>query len=112
MKVPFLDLKLQHSPLRAVVLAARTMRDLRRAKEECCRLGYAEDRVLLVQADVTQEQQIKKLVQDTMKAYGRIDGIFVNAAGTGPTAPVVRVPPGSNPKLIALRRAAGETRLQ
>jgi len=47
-------------------------------------------RVLNVQADVSQEEQVRKLVDETMQAYGRID-ILVNNAGIATAATVEKM---------------------
>ena len=48
-------------------------------------------KVLVVEADVTQEEQVKRLVDETMREYGRID-ILVNNAGIATTATVDKMP--------------------
>lgn len=48
-------------------------------------------KVLVVEADVTQEEQVKHLVDETLKEYGRID-ILVNNAGIATTATVDKMP--------------------
>jgi len=48
-------------------------------------------KVLVIEADVTQEEQVKQLVDETMKEYGRID-ILVNNAGIATAATVDKMP--------------------
>lgn len=48
-------------------------------------------KVLVVEADVTQEEQVKRLIDETMKEYGRID-ILVNNAGIATAATVDKMP--------------------
>jgi 3-oxoacyl-[acyl-carrier protein] reductase len=48
-------------------------------------------KVLVVEADVTQEEPVKRLVDETMREYGRID-ILVNNAGIATTATVDKMP--------------------
>jgi 3-oxoacyl-[acyl-carrier protein] reductase len=48
-------------------------------------------KVLVVEADVTQEEQVKHLVDETLKEYGRID-ILVNNAGIATAATVDKMP--------------------
>lgn len=49
----------------------------------------AGERVLFVAADVSKESDVKKIMQRTLKTYGRIDGLVNNAALANPeTAPI------------------------
>ena len=48
-------------------------------------------KVLMIEADVTQEEQVKHLVDETMKEYRRID-ILVNNAGIATAATVDKMP--------------------
>src|SRR5262249_48199288 len=48
-------------------------------------------KVLVVEADVTQEERVKRLIDETMKEYGRID-ILVNNAGIATAATVDKMP--------------------
>ena len=48
-------------------------------------------KVLAVEADVTQEEQVKRLVDETMREYGRVD-ILVNNAGIATAATVEKMP--------------------
>jgi 3-oxoacyl-[acyl-carrier protein] reductase len=54
-------------------------------------IAALDRKVLVVEADVTQEEQVKKLVDETMKEYGRID-ILVNNAGIATAATVDKMP--------------------
>ncbi len=48
-------------------------------------------KVLVIEADVTQEEQVKRLVDETMREYSRID-ILVNNAGIATAATVDKMP--------------------
>ena len=49
----------------------------------------AGDRALFVLADVSKEQDVKTIMQKTLKAFGRIDGLINNAALANPvTGPI------------------------
>ena len=57
-------------------------------------------KVLVVEADVTQEDQVKRLVGETMKEYGRID-ILVNNAGIATAATVDKMPAAMWDQMLA-----------
>lgn len=67
--------KLLHQKGATVVLAARSLDKLQKLAKEL-------PGSLVVQADMTKEEDIKKLVAQTLKKFGRID-ILVNNAGRG-----------------------------
>ncbi len=52
------------------------------------RLEYPGAEILKVVADVSREEQVKAYVDQTLKAYGRIDGLYNNAGIEGRQAPV------------------------
>ena len=62
-----------------VVLAARTRPELDLLAEELARRG---GEVLAVPTDITQEQQVRDMVQATVGRFGRVD-VLVNNAGIG-----------------------------
>lgn len=49
---------------------------------------YPDTEVLTIFADVSKENEVKKFVDQTVKAYGRIDGFYNNAGIEGKQAPL------------------------
>lgn len=64
-----------------VVICGRTASTLERAAEDLARVGDAE-RVLAVQADVSVEADLRRLVDETLARFGGVD-VLVNNVGLG-----------------------------
>ncbi|MDH5508717.1 MAG: SDR family NAD(P)-dependent oxidoreductase, partial [Anaerolineae bacterium] len=62
-----------------LTLAARRVEQLQDLAEECRSLG---GRALVVPTDVAEEAQCKRLIEQTVEQYGRIDTLFNNAGIT------------------------------
>jgi 3-oxoacyl-[acyl-carrier protein] reductase len=74
-----LSLAQEHSK---VTICARGENQLRATEEEIKRLTGAD--VLALKADLTQTNDIKHLVSETMRSYGRIDILVANTGGPPP----------------------------
>ena len=64
-----------------LVLVGRNMEKLESAKKDSEKAGA--DEILIIQADVTREDQVKSMVDETIEKYGRIDGFFNNSGIEG-----------------------------
>lgn len=62
----------------------------------------ASDRVIAVQADVSKEADVKNYVQETVKAFGKVDIFFNNAGIEGKSAPLTDVTQDDFDKLIGI----------
>lgn len=72
-----------------IVVVARTTKQIEQTAEEIRKLGQ---KALAIPTDVTSEDQIKAVVEQTISQFGKID-ILVNNAGIGPPEkPVVFIP--------------------
>ncbi len=70
-----------------VVLAARRRDRIEALANE---LSTGERRVLAIATDVTNKDQVKALVDETVAAHGRID-VILNNAGLMPLSPIERL---------------------
>ena len=59
--------------------------------EETAAMADAGDRALPVRTDVTDESSVASLIEETVSAFGGLDGVVNNAGIAGPTAPVTEV---------------------
>lgn len=60
-----------------LVLASRKIADLMKIKDE---LQLPDDRILLVQADVSNEEDCSSIVNQAVEKFGRVDVLINNAA--------------------------------
>lgn len=54
-------------------LTARNLTELRRVAQECQARGVPEEKILVTTGDVTNEEDVAALVQDTIKKFARLD---------------------------------------
>jgi NAD(P)-dependent dehydrogenase (short-subunit alcohol dehydrogenase family) len=64
-----------------VAITYRDSAKLRRAMQAKHLLEKSGAQVLLLQLDITDENQIRQCLQETKQAFGKIDGLVLNAAG-------------------------------
>jgi NAD(P)-dependent dehydrogenase (short-subunit alcohol dehydrogenase family) len=74
----------------SVVLAAR---DLAALQEVAKRIGERGGQALAVRTDVTDENSVRSLVDQTVEAYGRLDAAFNNATAGPRPAPLADIDP-------------------
>jgi NAD(P)-dependent dehydrogenase (short-subunit alcohol dehydrogenase family) len=71
-----------------VVIAGRTVSNLEKTCEE---ITTADGKAAFVQTDISDEQQVIHLVNETVRLFGRIDILINNSGIAGPTAKVVEM---------------------
>jgi NAD(P)-dependent dehydrogenase (short-subunit alcohol dehydrogenase family) len=81
-----------------VVVAARTEEEIIQVEKEIKNLDRS---ALSITCDITDEDQVKSLVSQTLEAFNRID-ILVNNAGTGSMRPVWGMPKRSFEAILAV----------
>ncbi|XP_052092478.1 uncharacterized protein LOC127728939 [Mytilus californianus] len=65
-----------------VVLAARNVENLEIVASLCKSKGLSKNDILVIPCDVTNDDNLKTLVDETVKKFGRID-VLINNAGKG-----------------------------
>lgn len=70
-----------------VAINGRNMENLTRTFNECVEAGLPNDKVLMVQGDVGNEETCKKIVERTVEHFGQLD-ILINNAGFGQILPL------------------------
>jgi 3-oxoacyl-[acyl-carrier protein] reductase len=76
-----------------VIISSRSMKNLERAKEEISKhkpKNSNNNKIISLVSDLNDEAQIKSLVDETVKKFGRID-ILVHNAGGPPSAPINKI---------------------
>lgn len=74
----------------AVVLVGRNVRDLRKTEKLIGENGLEHARVLTIAADIGEPAQVRKIVEQTLQTFGRIDAL-ANVAGFAPRQPIDEV---------------------
>lgn len=70
-----------------VVITGRNGNNVSKVAEMCRDLSKSKTKVLEVVADVTNEEDMRRLVNETISTFGKLD-ILVNNAGEGLRAPI------------------------
>lgn len=71
-----------------VIIAARSLSHLNQTLEE---IRFQNVNVFAIPTDVSSEQQVKEMVQKTIKECGRIDILVNNSGIIGPISPIVEM---------------------
>jgi NAD(P)-dependent dehydrogenase (short-subunit alcohol dehydrogenase family) len=83
----------------AVVVAARTQSEIDAVAEEVRKAG---GRAAAVTADVAQEKDCERLIQEAAKQFGRVDILVNNAGEYGPVKPVEEITPAEWDRVVAV----------
>jgi 3-oxoacyl-[acyl-carrier protein] reductase len=73
-----------------VIICSRFMENLQHAKQEIQKTHTSDKRILTFEADLNDEEQIRGLVDFTVKEFGRIDVLIHNAGGP-PSLPLKKI---------------------
>lgn len=77
---------------------ARTARELDETRKMVERRGGT---CLAIAADVTKEAEVERVVEETIRAFGTVDGL-VNNAGSAPVATLVQMEPAEFDAVVAI----------
>ncbi|XP_062580931.1 3-oxoacyl-[acyl-carrier-protein] reductase FabG-like [Saccostrea cucullata] len=69
-----------------LVLAARNVERLNDIASQCVAKGLQQDKIFVKGCDITNEENLKSLIDSSVKKYGQID-VLVNNAGSGKYVP-------------------------
>jgi NAD(P)-dependent dehydrogenase (short-subunit alcohol dehydrogenase family) len=70
----------------SVIIAGRTIKTL---EETCNEITGKGGKAVFIQADISKEDQVKRLVSETVRQFGKLDILVNNSGVAGPTAKVV-----------------------
>ena len=65
-----------------VVVTGLNVNDVKQVAKQCREVSINNTKVLEVTADLTNEEDVKRLINETIKTFGKLD-ILVNNAGAG-----------------------------
>ena len=70
----------------SVIIAGRTIKTL---EETCNEITGKGGKAVFIQADISKEDQVERLVSETVRQFGKLDILVNNSGVAGPTAKVV-----------------------
>ncbi len=75
-----------------VIICSRSKENLEKAKNEISMVSpeNLKNKIIAIETDLNDEEQIKSLVETTIKEFGRLD-ILVHNAGGPPSAPISKI---------------------
>ena len=75
-----------------VIICSRSKENLEKAKNEISMISpeNLKNKIITIETDLNEEEQIKSLVETTLKEFGRVD-ILVHNAGGPPSAPISKI---------------------
>lgn len=71
--------------------AVTIMADIRKPEQEAAALTSEGYRALAIQCDVSKEQDVKNMMEEILKTYGRLDAAFNNAGIQTPQRPMAEI---------------------
>lgn len=71
--------------------AVTIMADIKKPEQEAAALTSEGYRVLAIQCDVSKEQDVKNMMEEILKTYGRLDAAFNNAGIQTPQRPMAEI---------------------
>lgn len=71
--------------------AVTIMADIKKPEQEAAALTSGGYRALAIQCDVSQEQDVKNMMEEILKTYGRLDAAFNNAGIQTPQRPMAEI---------------------
>lgn len=71
--------------------AVTIMADIKKTEQEAAALTSGGYRALAIQCDVSKEQDVKNMMEEILKTYGRLDAAFNNAGIQTPQRPMAEI---------------------
>uniref|UniRef100_A0A914VTE0 Uncharacterized protein n=1 Tax=Plectus sambesii TaxID=2011161 RepID=A0A914VTE0_9BILA len=66
----------------SIAITGRSEKNLQATRDLAIKAGGTDDKILLIVADVTKEEDTKRIIDETVKKFGQLD-VLVNNAGGG-----------------------------
>jgi NAD(P)-dependent dehydrogenase (short-subunit alcohol dehydrogenase family) len=74
-----------------VMLCARNLEKLRQCYKELMAINIHDVRVLVRETDVSKPEEVKRLVEDTLQEFGKLDVLVANAGVYGTKGPIEEI---------------------